>query len=116
MFSKRNGCAIALLVGLIALAGGVHAQAPPAERSLTLPSGATLKVATEWTVTEVKDGLTLEDPEKQLKVEVVEVDASAGLSASIAAAWSSRRPGFPPRGPYRTYHNVYTRTSGQNAA
>jgi hypothetical protein len=22
----------------------------------------------------------------------------------------------PPRGPYRTYHNVYTRTSDQNAA
>ena len=44
---KRNGCAIALFVGLIAFAGGVHAQAPPAERSLTLPSGATLKVATD---------------------------------------------------------------------
>lgn len=51
-------------VGLVALSGGVHAQAPPAERSLTLPSDATLKVATDWTVTEVKDGLTLEDPEK----------------------------------------------------
>jgi len=91
---KRNGCAIALFVGLIAFSGGAHAQAPPAERSLTLPSGAMLKVAGDWTVTEVKDGLTLEDPEKQLKIEVVEVDASAGLSASIAAAWVSRRPGF----------------------
>jgi hypothetical protein len=91
---KRNGCAIALFAGLIALSGGVHAQAAPAERSLPLPSGATLKVASDWTVTEVKDGLTLEDPEKQLKIEVVEVDASAGLSASISAAWVSRRPGF----------------------
>jgi CubicO group peptidase (beta-lactamase class C family) len=45
-------------------------------------------------VTELKDGLTLEDPEKQLKIEVVEVDASAGLSAGISAAWSGRRPGF----------------------
>jgi CubicO group peptidase (beta-lactamase class C family) len=94
MAFKPNGCAVALVVALIALPGAVHVEALPAERNLTLPSGATLKVATEWTVTESKDGLTLEDPEKQLKIEVVEVDASAGLSASIAAAWSSRRPDF----------------------
>ena len=91
-----NGAVVQLpsSVGLIALSEGVHAQVPPAERSLTLPSGATLKVATDWTVTEVTDGLTLQDPEKRLKIEVVEVDASAGMSASISAAWSSRRPGF----------------------
>jgi CubicO group peptidase (beta-lactamase class C family) len=65
-----------------------------AERSLTLASGATLKIAADWTVTEVKDGLILEGPEKQLKIEVVEVDASAGMDASITAAWSSRMPGF----------------------
>jgi CubicO group peptidase (beta-lactamase class C family) len=115
-------------VGLVALSGGVHAQAPPAERSLTLPSDATLKVATDWTVTEVKDGLTLEDPEKQLKVEVVEVvevDASAGLSASIAAAWSSRRPGFsrqelsssdsPGREGWDLYHWVEYKTSPEES-
>jgi CubicO group peptidase (beta-lactamase class C family) len=75
-------------------AGDVHLQAPPAERSLTLPSGATLTIASDWTVTEVKDGLILEGPESQLKIEVVEVDASAGLSASISAALSRRWPGF----------------------
>jgi len=91
---KRNGRIIALLVALLALSGSVHAQTAPAERSLTLPSGATLKVPTDWTVTESKDGLTLEDPEKQLKVEVIEVDASAGMKATISAAWSRRRPGF----------------------
>ncbi len=91
---KRNGRTITILVALLALSGGVHAQVASAERSLTLPSGATLKVPTDWTVTESKDGLTLEDPEKQLKVEVVEVDASAGMKATISAAWSRRRPGF----------------------
>jgi len=121
MLSKRNGCAIALLAGLIALAGSVHAQAPPAERSLTLSSGATLTVATDWTVTELKEGFTLEDPEKQLKVEVVEVDASAGLGAGISAAWSSRRPGFsrqelsssdsPGREGWDLYHWVEYKTS-----
>ena len=91
---KRNGRTIALLVALVALSGGVHAQAPPAERSLTLPSCATLKVATDWTVTESKDGLTLGDPENELKIELVEVDAGAGLNAAISTAWSRRRPGF----------------------
>jgi CubicO group peptidase (beta-lactamase class C family) len=94
---KRSGCAIILLVGIIASPGGVHAQAPSAERGLTLPSGATLKVATDWTLTELEDGLTLEVPEERLKIEVVEVDASAGMSAAISAAWSSRRPGFSRR-------------------
>jgi CubicO group peptidase (beta-lactamase class C family) len=94
MACKPNGCTVTFFVTLIVLSGGVHVQASRAERNLVLPSGATMTVATEWTVTERKDGLTLEDPEKQLKIEVVEVDASAGLSASISAAWSSRRPGF----------------------
>ena len=91
---KRNSGTIALLVALVGLSGGVHAQAPPAERSLTLPSCATLKVATDWTVNESKDGLTLEDPENELKIELVEVDAGAGLNAAISTAWSRRRPGF----------------------
>ena len=43
---------------------------------------------------ESKDGVTLEDPEKRLKVELVEVDASAGMDAAISGAWSRRSPGF----------------------
>ncbi len=98
MHPRRNSHGIAYLLTLAALSGGIHtqAEAPPAESGLTLPSGATLKVATDWTVTELKDGLTLQDPEKELRVEVVEVD-SAELSASIVAAWSRRvlwRPWF----------------------
>jgi hypothetical protein len=72
--------------------------AAPAEttldRTVTLPSGATLKVAADWTVTAATDGLILEDPEKQLKIELVEVEAAAGMSAAISTAWSRRRPGF----------------------
>jgi CubicO group peptidase (beta-lactamase class C family) len=116
MLRKQNGCVVALLLALVALSDGVQhcvsamapqtaasevappaaapAEAPPPERNLTLPSGATLKVATDWMVTESKAGLTLQDPEKQLKVELVEVDASAGMNAAISAAWSRRSPGF----------------------
>ena len=116
MLRKQNGRTVALLFALVAFSAFAHrrigataptttaaaapsraaapAQAEPAERNVTLPSGATLKVATDWTVTESKDGLTLEDPEKQLKVELVEVEASAGMEAAISAAWSRRSPGF----------------------
>jgi CubicO group peptidase (beta-lactamase class C family) len=66
----------------------------PADRLVTLPSGATLKVAADWTVTVVNDGLILEDPERQLKVELVEVAASADMNDALAGAWRRRRPGF----------------------
>src|SRR3989442_7428752 len=65
-----------------------------ADRAVTLPSGANLKVAADWAVTAAPDGLVLEDPDKQLKIELVEVDAAAGMSAAISTAWSRRRPGF----------------------
>jgi CubicO group peptidase (beta-lactamase class C family) len=115
MLRKQHGRSVALLFALVALLGGVQgcadalapqtadpevapsatpADAPAAERNLTLPSGATLKVAADWMVTESKDGLTLEDPEKQFKVELVEVDASAGMNAAVYAAWASRNPAF----------------------
>ena len=116
MLREQNGRTVALLFALVALSIGAQrrvgvmasqtaaaevappaaapAETPPAERHLTLPSGATLKVATDWTVTKSKDGLTLEDPEKQLKVELVEVDASAGMKAAISAAWLRRHSGF----------------------
>ena len=96
MLWKRNSYRFALLVTLVAWLGDIYvlAETPSSERSLALPSGATLKLASDWTVTESKDGMTLEDPEKQLKVEVVEVDASAGINAAIATAWSRRSPGF----------------------
>ena len=94
-----NRLLVATLFGALTLwaqapPAAAPAEAPPAERKLSLPSGATLKVATDWMVTQSKDGLTLEDPEKQLKVELVEVDATAGMNEAISAAWSRRSPGF----------------------
>jgi CubicO group peptidase (beta-lactamase class C family) len=74
--------------------GVVSADATSADRTLTLPSGATVKVVADWTAENVTDGLVLQDPEKQVRVDLVEVDASAGLSAAIATAWARRRPGF----------------------
>ena len=75
-------------------AGPVSAEATQTDRTVTLPSGATVKVAIDWAVATAADGLVLEDPEKQLRVDLVEVDASAGLSAAVSTAWARRRPGF----------------------
>jgi CubicO group peptidase (beta-lactamase class C family) len=74
MRGERKGRRVAFLLALVALSGGAlravrSSTEAPAERNLTLPSGATLKVAGDWKVTESKDGLTLEDPEQQLKLE-----------------------------------------------
>ena len=68
-----------------------------ADRTMQLPSGATLKVAPDWTVTASPDGLTLEDPERRVKIELVEVDATPGLSAAIVTAWTRRRQDFNRR-------------------
>ena len=97
MMSRRP---LAIVFVLVALAGctprptGTVTEGPPADRLVTLPSGATLKVAADWGVTALGDGLTLEDPEKRLKLEVVEITESAGTSEALSAAWMRRRPGF----------------------
>jgi CubicO group peptidase (beta-lactamase class C family) len=94
-FAPSSGCA-ARSAGTTAppAAAAEVAEAPRADRAVTLPSGATLKVAADWMVTALADGVTLEDPERQLKVELVEIDATGGMIAAIATAWSRRRPGF----------------------
>ena len=96
-----NALAFAMLFVLTMVAGctprsaGTLAPEPAApeavDRVVTLPSGATFKVAADWTVTAVKDGLTLEDPEKQLTVELVEITESVGTSDAISAAWRDRK-------------------------
>jgi CubicO group peptidase (beta-lactamase class C family) len=73
---------------------GRQLSAGPADRTVTLPSGATLKVAGDWTVEALPDGATLVDPEGQLRIDLVEVEAGGGPSAAIATAWARRRPGF----------------------
>ena len=110
MRHRQRNLTVAMLLVLAALPGctapspGTAASqvaAPAAasaeatrDRTVRLPSGATLKVAADWTVTASTDGVILEDPEKQLKIERVEVEATAGMSAAISTAWSRRRPGF----------------------
>lgn len=65
-----------------------------ADRVVTLPSGATLKVPVDWTVTASPDGVVLVDPEKGLRIDLVDVDATGGMSEAIATAWSRRHHGF----------------------
>ena len=102
-------------------AAATSAEVAQADRTVTLPSGATVKVAADWTVTASADGLVLEDPDKQLKVELVEVEATAGMSAAISTGWSRRRPGFnrqetvasdsPGRGGWDQFRSSRYRTS-----
>jgi len=104
-----------LLAGLMVLAGLVQSgclgrptaprgaataessRARAADRVVTLPSGATLNVAADWIVTTSSDGLTLEDPDKSLRIDLVEVDAQPGLDAAISTALARRRPTFNRR-------------------
>ncbi len=69
-------------------------EALRADRVVTLRSGATLKVPVDWTVTAAPDGVVLADPEKGLRIDLVEVDATGGMSDAISTAWSRRHPGF----------------------
>ena len=80
-------------------ATGDSSKARAADRVVTLPSGATLNVAADWIVTTSRDGLTLEDPDKRLKIDLVEVevDAERGLDAAISTALARRRPAFNRR-------------------
>jgi CubicO group peptidase (beta-lactamase class C family) len=101
------------------------AQASPPERKLTLPSGATFKVAPDWSVTAMKDGAVLEDPQKQMKIELVEVEASSGITAVTSVAWSRRKPGFdrqelassdsPGREGWELFHWTDYKTSPEEA-
>src|SRR2546430_9930286 len=69
-------------------------ETPWMDRTLTLPSGATLKIPVEWTTTAATDGVILSDPEKLVRIDLVEVDAIGGMSSAIAMAWSRRYPSF----------------------
>jgi hypothetical protein len=64
------------------------------DRVVTLSSGATLKVPVDWTVTAAPDGIVLLDPERGLRIDLVEVDATSEMREAIPAAWSRRHPGF----------------------
>jgi CubicO group peptidase (beta-lactamase class C family) len=60
----------------------------------TLSSGATVKVPPDWTLTAAADGIVLMDPEKGLRIDLVEVAAASEMTETIATAWSLRHPRF----------------------
>lgn len=104
--SARAGLVAGAL--LVALAGcaaspsgpaapAASAEAPGADRMLTLASGATVKVSTDWTVTTAPDGVVLMDPERRLRIDLVEVDATGGMNEALSRAWSRRHPRFDRR-------------------
>ena len=98
---KRTGLYL-VCVALLVIGACTRQQAEPekavardtGERTVTLPSGATMKIAEGWTATPLDDGLTLEGPEGKLKIEYVEIDGAEGASVAISTAWSRRAPDF----------------------
>ena len=64
------------------------------EPTATLPSGTTMTIAEGWTTTALDDGLTLEGPERKLKIEFVEIYDAENAAEALASAWSRRFPGF----------------------
>jgi CubicO group peptidase (beta-lactamase class C family) len=71
-----------------------------AETTVALASGATLEVPAGWWVTVDATTIVLEDPERELRVTLIE-RAAAELPPAIAAAWQRALPGVAvaPSGP-----------------
>ena len=86
--------AAGVLGGCAAPPSDRSAETPRADRALTLPSGATLKVPIDWTVTAATDGVVLLDPEKAVRIDLVEVGTTGEMRDAIPTAWSRRHPGF----------------------
>ena len=86
--------AAGVLAGCAAPPSDRSAETPRADRALTLPSGATLKVPIDWTVTAATDGVVLLDPEKAVRIDLVEVGTTGEMRDAIPTAWSRRHPGF----------------------
>lgn len=118
-----SGCASPRAATMVAESSSAEGQPP--DRHVTLPSGATLKVPADWAVTAIDDGVTLQDPEKQLRIDLVEVTESGGMGDAISAAWRGRRPGFdrrelassdtPGREGWELYHWTRYKTSPAEA-
>jgi CubicO group peptidase (beta-lactamase class C family) len=100
-------------------------EAPRADRLVTLPSGATVTVSMDWTVSAAPDGVVLMDPEKRLRIDLVEVDATGGMSEALSRAWSRRHPRFdrqelaasdaPGRRGWDRFRSVTYKTSPEEA-
>ncbi len=89
-----SGCAAPPPGTSMAASGTSPMESPSTDRAVILPSGATLKVPADWTVTAAPDGVVLRDPEKLLRIDLVEVDATGGITEAIPRAWARRHSGF----------------------
>ena len=63
------------------------------DETVKTSSGATLTVPKSWYVTAGRDLLLLEDPDRELKLALVELPA-ADRDAAVAGAWARFQPGF----------------------
>lgn len=63
------------------------------EAQVTLPSGAHFPIGAGWHVAEHEGRVVLQDPERQLSVVYVELDAASG-EAAIEGAWKRHDPSF----------------------
>lgn len=64
-----------------------------ADETITSASGATFTVAAGWSVAEAGGVITVVEPERELTLTYLELEAASGRAA-IAAAWAKLRPGF----------------------
>lgn len=64
---------------------------PAEDTPATTPSGSTYTAPKGWTITASPEQVTLESPERDLRVTFVERDEKSGADA-IAAAWKALRP------------------------
>jgi len=102
---SKTRVAAALAACLLALLSGSPAHAatplpvdsPPrrleADDVLQTPSGATFEVAKGWFVTTSGGRVTLEDPDRELRVILLDLAAAGGMAA-ITTAWAAVEPGF----------------------
>ena len=76
----------------------VHAAPPVTAEATTvahtLPSGVTFAAAAGWTFTERPDGATLNGPNGELSMELIEVRGAEGLQDAIDQALAARVPDF----------------------
>ncbi|HTE55138.1 MAG TPA: serine hydrolase domain-containing protein [Kofleriaceae bacterium] len=64
-----------------------------AETPVKTASGTTFKAPTGWWLSEGKDAVLLEDPEREMRIWMVDI-AGGDRTAAIAAAWKRAVPGF----------------------
>ncbi len=78
---------------LLLIAACAHVAPAPEDTTLTTASGASFVAPKGWWVTQDGATITLEDPDRALKMTLIETPEPDAMSA-IAAAWQRIQPGF----------------------